>query len=236
MTEHDSTTMAGRLEVVKERIAAACARAGRSVSEVRLLAASKTQDPERVREAAACGVVYFGENRVQEARAKIPLAPSGIEWHMIGHLQTNKAREAVRLFAMIHSVDTLKLLRSLDAAGEAFGRIVPVLLEVNVSGEGTKFGLAPSDVPALLRASESLKRVEIRGLMTVPPISPEPEGARPFFRKLKELRDQWRAETDFALPELSMGMSHDFEVAIEEGATWVRLGTILFGKREARAQ
>lgn len=225
-------TFSERLNQIRERIEKACERAGRPSGEVRILAASKAQTPESIREAADCGLVVFGENRVQEARQKIPLCPAHLEWHMIGHLQTNKARDAVRLFQTIHSVDSQKLLAAIDAAGELTGRAMPVLVEVNVSGESSKFGLVPASVAELLNCANSLKRVEIVGLMTIPPITKEPESARPFFRKLRLLREQLREQTGFALNELSMGMSHDFEIAVEEGATWIRLGTVLFGPRE----
>ncbi len=224
--------LADRLQAVQRRIAAACARAGRDPAGVRLLAVSKTQAPDSVRAAAACGLTVFGESRVQEARQKIPLCPAVLTWHLVGHLQTNKVRDAVALFSLLHGVDSLRLLEALDAAAGAAGRIVPVLLEVNVSGERCKFGLAPADVPAVLRAADRLVRVTIEGLMTVPPLDPEPEQARPYFRALREQRDRWRRDTGLELAELSMGMSRDFEVAIEEGATWVRLGTVLFGPRD----
>jgi hypothetical protein len=151
---------------------------------------------------------------------------------MIGHLQTNKAREAVNLFHTIHSVDSQKLLTAIDAGAKATGRTIPVLLEVNISGEGSKFGLSPESVPATLACANTLQGIEIIGLMTIPPAAKDPEAARPFFRKLRAWRDQWRQQTGFALKELSMGMSHDFEIAVEEGATWIRLGTVLFGKRK----
>lgn len=228
-----TNTFSERLVQVRARIEAACQRAGRQADEVRILAASKSQSPENIKQAAECGLMVFGENRVQEARQKIPLCPSNLEWHMIGHLQTNKVRDAVRLFQMIHSVDSQKLLSAIDAAGELSGRIMPVCIEVNVSGESSKFGLAPEAAAELLTYSNSLKRVEIAGLMTIPPITRDPESARPFFRKLRLLRDQLRGQTGFALKELSMGMSHDFEIAVEEGAAWVRLGTVLFGPRKA---
>jgi len=235
MMEIDNS-IAERLVQIRERIEKACARAGRPAGGVRIMAASKAQSPEIITAAANCGLTVFGENRIQEARLKIPLCPSKIEWHLIGHLQTNKVRDAVRLFQIIHSVDSQKLLAAIDAAGELTGRVMPVLLEVNVSGEGSKFGLAPESVPAMLEYANSLARVEVTGLMTIPPAAKDPEDARPFFRKLRLCRDQWRAQSGYALDELSMGMSHDFEVAVEEGATWVRLGTILFGKREAKIQ
>ena len=225
-------TFEERLTRIRSRVAQACQRSGRQPETVKLLPVSKTHGPERVRAAAACGLTVFGENRIQEARQKIPLCPGHLAWHLIGHLQTNKVKEAVCLFAMIHAVDSLRLLTAIDTAGELTGRIMPVLLEVNVSGESSKFGLAPADVPAVLDAANSLQRVEIIGLMTMPPIAEDPEHTRPFFQKLRTLRDQWRPATGFALNELSMGMSHDFEIAVEEGATWIRVGTVLFGSRD----
>lgn len=231
MSATTNHSFAERLARVRERIETACRRAGRPAAEVRLLAVSKKQPPEMVAEAAQCGLTLFGESRVQEARQKIALCPARLEWHLIGHLQTNKARAAVRLFQMLHAVDSPKLLAAIDAAGELTGRIMPVCIEVNVSGEGSKFGLAPAAVPALLDSANALRRVAIAGLMTIPPLAADPEAARPYFRQLKILRDQWQAQTGFALNELSMGMSHDFEIAIEEGATLIRLGTVLFGPR-----
>ncbi len=213
-------------------MAAACARAGRTADSVRLIAVSKTHGPDAVAALAACGQRVFGENKVQEARAKIPLAPSGLLWHLIGHLQSNKAFAAVELFDVIHSVDSIKLLQVLNRAGDELGRTVRVLLEVNVSGESSKFGLKPEEVPPALEAANALPRLDVLGLMTMAPLAPEAEKARPFFRRLRTLRDQWSAATGTPLPELSMGMSHDFEVAIEEGATWIRVGTALFGTRE----
>lgn len=222
-----------RVAQTMERIRAACARSGRAADSVRLLAVTKKQPPERVREALAAGVTVFGENRVQEAKVKISMCPGHAVWHMIGHLQTNKARDAARLFQMIHSVDSLRLLEAIDEAASAAGRVMPVLLEVNVSGESSKFGLAPEAVPAVLDEANRLRRVQVAGLMTIPPPADDPEKARPHFAKLRTLRDEWRRGTGHGLDELSMGMSGDFEVAIEEGATWVRLGMALFGPRSA---
>lgn len=233
MTEPRNESFSERLNQVRERIEKACERVGRLPAEVRLLVASKAQTPESIREAADCGLVLFGENRVQEAKQKIPLCPTHLEWHMIGHLQTNKVRDAVRLFQVIHSVDSQKLLAAINAAGELTGRIMPVFLEINVSGESSKFGFVPESIPEALAFANSLKRVEVAGLMTIPPATKDPELARPFFQKLRLFRDQWREQTGFALKELSMGMSHDFEAAVKEGATWVRLGTVLFGPRKA---
>lgn len=230
-----SESFSDRLARVQQRMAAACARAGRPDHSVELIAVSKTHGPDAVAEAAACGLRVFGENKVQEGRAKIPLCPSGLMWHLIGHLQSNKAYAAVELFDVIHSVDSLKLLPLLDRAGDELGKRVRIFIEVNVSGEASKFGAKPEDVPALLETANSLSRLEVVGLMTMAPLAPEPEKARPHFRRLREFRDRWSVSTGTPLPELSMGMSHDFEVAIEEGATCVRVGTLLFGARERKA-
>lgn len=217
-----------RLEIVERRIAKACEKAGRSRDSVRLLAVSKTKPPEAVREAVECGLRLFGENRVQEAQSKIPLCPDGLEWHLIGHLQTNKAKVAAGLFQMVHSVDSLKLLQALEAHAEM---TLPVLLQVNVSGEAAKFGMKPDEVPGVIEAANRMQKCEVHGLMTIPPFSSDPEKTRAHFISLRELRDRLQDETGTPLPELSMGMSHDLEVAIEEGSTWVRIGTDLFGKR-----
>ena len=222
-----------RLAAAEARIGRACERAGRARDGVRVVAVAKTHGPEAVADAAAAGLRVFGENRVQEARQKIPLCPGDLEWHMVGHLQRNKVRAAVDLFHTFHAVDSPRLLDALDAACGAAGRAVPVCLEINVSGESSKFGFAPETVPQLLR-DPAPRNVDIVGLMTIPPFTPDPEDARPVFRRLRELRDAWQAECGVGLPELSMGMSHDFDVAIEEGATWIRLGTLIFGRRAQR--
>jgi len=221
-------TFLQRLEKVEQRIVAACEKAGRSRDSVRLLAVSKTKPPEAVREAADCGLRLFGENRVQEAQSKIPMCPNGLEWHLIGHLQTNKAKIAARYFQMVHSVDSLKLLQALEAHA---GTTLPVLLQVNVSGEAAKFGMKPAEAAAVIEAANQMQKCEVHGLMTIPPFSPDPEKTRPHFSALRQLRDRLQEETGTPLPELSMGMSHDLEVAIAEGSTWVRIGTDLFGKR-----
>ena len=223
--------IAENLETVRGRIAAACARAGRAPESVRLLAVSKTYGPDAVRAAAAAGQRLFGENRVQEAAAKIPECPGNLEWHLIGHLQSNKAALAARLFDWVHSVDSAKLLEALDRHAADAGRTLRALVQVNVSGERAKSGLAPAAVPDVLALADRLRNVRIVGLMTIPPLAEDPETARPFFRKLRELRDGWAAATGFDLAELSMGMTHDLEVAIEEGATFVRVGTGIFGAR-----
>ena len=223
--------IAENLESVQARIAAACARAGRAPESVRLLAVSKTYGPESVREAAAAGQRLFGENRVQEAAAKIPECPGRLEWHLIGHLQSNKAALAARLFDWVHSVDSAKLLEALDRHAADAGRTLRALVQVNVSGERSKSGLAPEAVPEALSLANRLRNVQVCGLMTIPPLAEDPETARPFFRKLRERREGWAAESGIDLPELSMGMTHDLEVAIEEGATFVRVGTGIFGTR-----
>ncbi len=220
-----------RLAGVEARLAAACARVGRERDEVRLLTVTKTQGPDAVAEAMAAGLTLFGENRVQEARAKIPLCAAAATWHLIGHLQSNKVREAVQLFALLQAVDSLRLLELVDRAAAEAGRTLPVFLEVNVSGERSKNGFAPEGVPEALAAANRLTHVEIRGLMTIPPVARDVEEARPFFRRLRELREGWRRVSGLALPDLSMGMSHDFEIAVEEGATMVRVGSALFGPR-----
>ena len=223
--------IADNLELVRGRMAAACARAGRAPDAVRLLAVSKTYGPEAVRAAAAAGQRMFGENRVQEAAVKIPECPGNLEWHLVGHLQSNKAAAAARLFDWVHSVDSEKLLAALDRHAAEAGRTLQVLVQVNVSGEGSKSGLAPEGTPAVLALADRLRNVQVRGLMTIPPLAEEPEKSRPFFRRLREWRDRWAAELGLELPELSMGMTHDLEVAIEEGATCVRVGTGIFGAR-----
>lgn len=228
-----NTGMVERVAAIRERVAQACARAGRDPEAVALVAVSKKQPPDAIAEAAAAGLTVFGESRVQEAAQKIPQCPGRLEWHLIGHLQTNKVAGAVALFSTIHSVDSWRLLDAVERAAAAAGVRVRALIEVNVSGERSKFGLPPEEVPGVLERGAGLARVEVVGLMTVPPFEPDPERVRPFFAALREGRDRWARESGLALPELSMGMTGDFEVAIEEGATCVRIGTGIFGAREA---
>ncbi len=225
--------IATRWAKVHERVAAACRRVGRSPDGVRVVAVTKTFGPEHVREAMACGLRIFGESRVQEAAAKIPLCPSGAEWHFVGHLQRNKAYRAVELFSVIHSVDSVRLLEAVERAAAAHGKTVHVCLEVNVAAERSKFGVRPEEASALLERANACPHIAVIGLMTIPPFHPDPEKARPYFRCLREWRDSLRKSTGTPLEELSMGMSADFEVAVEEGATLVRLGTCLFGARKA---
>ena len=227
--------IAANLEMVRGRMVTACARAGRAPEAVRLLAVSKTYGPEAVREAAAAGQRRFGENRVQEAAAKIPECPGNLEWHLVGHLQGNKAAAAARLFDWVHSVDSAKLLEALDRHAAEAGRTLQVLVQVNVSGERSKSGLAPAAAADALAAGDALRNVQVRGLMTIPPLTADPEAARPHFRRLREMRDGWAA-AGRDLPELSMGMTHDLEVAVEEGATFVRVGTGVFGARARPAE
>jgi pyridoxal phosphate enzyme (YggS family) len=225
-------TIGGRYEEICRRVASACDAAGRAPGEVHLVAISKKQSPAVIREAAECGISVFGENRVQEAAAKIPECPEGLSWHLVGHLQGNKVQSAAELFDVIHSIDSLRLLQRMNAACAEAGRTISVLLQVSVSGEASKFGLAPEEVPLILEASIQCMSLDVVGLMTIPPFTPNPEGSAPHFAHLRKLRDQWRASTGIPLDELSMGMSHDFEIAIREGATTIRIGTALLGARK----
>lgn len=225
--------LAENLRRVQERMAAACERTGRDAATVKLLAVTKTQPPEVVRQAADLGLGLFGENKVQEAKAKIPLCPSRLRWHMIGHLQTNKCRDAVELFEMVQGVDSLRVAEELNKRAEQAAKTVPILLEVNIVGEGSKFGYKPELLLTELQSLNALPRLEIHGLMTIPPWTPLPERVRPVFRKLRETKTECEQVLGVPLPELSMGMTGDFEVAIEEGATIVRIGTALFGERRS---
>jgi len=195
------------------------------------LAVSKTRPPDVVSAAADLGLLVFGENKVQEAKAKIPLCPGKLRWHFIGHLQSNKCRDAVQLFQMIQSVDRLSLAQEINKRAVEAGKTMPVLLEVNLAGEASKSGYAPKQLLAEVTEINALPRLEIHGLMTVPPWTPDAETSRPHFRKLRELKEECEQKLGAPLPHLSMGMSGDFEVAIEEGATMVRIGTALFGPR-----
>lgn len=225
------------LAQVREHIERAARRAGRSSSDVALMGVTKTHPPELIREAYAAGLCLFGENRMQEFAAKAAqLADLGeSEWHMIGHLQTNKAAKAVELFAAVDSVDSVKVAEKLDASARKLNKKLPVLIEINVGGESAKSGVAPEsqEFETLLQSAPRFEALEFRGLMTVPPFTDDPEGARPFLRKLRDLRDVIAARKlpTLDMDVLSMGMSHDFQVAIEEGSTCVRVGTAIFGER-----
>ena len=218
-------------KAVQQRIEAACARAGREPGSVTLVAVTKSQPPEVVCAAAALGLNLFGENKVQEAKAKIPLCPGRLRWHMVGHLQTNKCREAVGLFEMVQSVDSFYLVEELNKRAEQASKTLPILLEVNAVGEASKFGYRPDQLLADLSRINALPRLELHGLMTVPPWVADPEKARPVFRQMRELKAHCEQVLGAPLPHLSMGMTGDFEVAIKEGATMVRIGTALFGSR-----
>lgn len=220
-----------RLRIVRRRIAHAAAAAGRDPAGVTLIGATKGVDAERVRAALAAGLQDFGENRVQEALPKIAAVGADPRWHLIGHLQRNKARQAAGAFAVIHSLDTVALAQTLDRAARASGRRVRVLIEVNVGGEATKFGVPPVAAEDLLLACRRCAWLEPVGLMTVAPAAPDPQMVRGVFRALRELRDRLRPLAGPAFGELSMGMSDDFEVAVEEGATMVRIGRAIFGER-----
>ena len=219
------------LSLIRQRITAACARTGRAADSVTLLAVSKSHPPETIRAAVECGQIYFGENKIQEAKAKIPLCPSKARWQFIGHLQSNKVRDAVELFEMIQGVDSLAIAQEISKRAEQAGKTMPILLEINVAGEGSKFGYKPEQLLAELNTVNALPRIEIHGLMAIPPYTPVAENARPYFQKLRELKLRCEQSLGAPLPHLSMGMSGDFEVAIEEGATIVRVGTALFGER-----
>lgn len=223
--------IAANLNSIQHRIAAACQRAGRDPASVILMAVTKTHPPETVQAAANAGLVYFGENKVQEAKAKIPQCSGKLRWHFIGHLQSNKARDAVELFEMIQSVDSLSLAQELNKRCEQAGKRLPILLEVNLAGEASKFGYAPERLLAELNELNALPRLEVHGLMTVPPWKPVAEQVRPFFRAARELKQRCEEILGAPLPHLSMGMSGDFEVAIEEGSTIIRIGAALFGER-----
>jgi len=227
-----------RLERVHERIAETALRVNRRPNDVTLVAVSKTHTAEIIQQAIAAGVTDLGENRVQEADLKIPaVGRKAARWHLIGHLQSNKARPAVELFDVIHSLDSVKLARRLDGVcGEINREVLPVLIQVDLGKEATKTGAAESEVPKIIEAIAQLPTLRLTGLMTLPPYFDDPENGRPFFRRLRELRDELRAQGAFGdqRGELSMGMTNDYQVAIEEGATIVRIGTAIFGTRAAK--
>ncbi|HEY3852980.1 MAG TPA: YggS family pyridoxal phosphate-dependent enzyme [Verrucomicrobiae bacterium] len=225
--------IAANFDSVRQRIAQAAGRAGRNPADVTLMTVSKGHTAEVVRAAAELGLTMFGENRVQEARVKIGLCPSRLQWHLIGHLQSNKCRDAVHFFRMIQSVDSLSLAQEINKWAEKSAKTMPILIEVNIAGESSKFGYAPEKVLAELKEINSLPRLEVHGLMTVAPFVREVENVRPFFRQLRELKAQCEEILGAPLPQLSMGMSGDFEVAVEEGATIIRLGSALLGPRSA---
>jgi PLP dependent protein len=224
-----------RLEQVKERIRQAAESCNRDADSIRLVAVSKTIAADTVREAIEAGVTILGENYVQEARDKFnALVQYPVSWHFIGHLQSNKAKYGVRLFDLIHSVDSLKLARELDKQAAKVDKVQHILVQVNISGEDTKSGISADEAPGLIAEISQLKNIAVKGLMTMPPYFYQPEKVRPFFAALRELRDRIKAQSlpNVSLDELSMGMTGDFEVAIKEGATLVRIGTAIFGERQ----
>ncbi len=227
----ETSDMAEILQGVQARIAAACAKAGRKPDEVEIIGVSKTFGPDVVREAWEAGIRRFGENKVQEAAWKIPECVGGPEWHLIGHLQRNKVRPALDLFSVIHSVDSVRLLEQIERVADECGQRPEILLEVNVSGEASKSGLSPAQAPEVIEYALGCRNITLTGLMTLAPFCPDAELARPVFAKLRGLRERWASQFGIGLPNLSMGMSNDYLVAVEEGATWVRLGTVLFGHR-----
>ena len=222
------------LERVREQIAQSAAKAGRDVNDVELVAIAKMHPAEKVREAVEAGQTLFGESRVQEARAKISELTSNIRWHFVGHLQKNKVRQALPLFEMIHSVDSLALAQDINRIAEEEGLYPRVLLEVNVAGEGSKFGFAPDDLREQMEVLLALPRLSIEGLMCIPPLVVESEDSRKFFVQVRELRDSLEKEFNMKLPQLSMGMTQDFPIGIQEGATLVRVGTAIFGERSKK--
>ena len=226
--------IAENLERVRKQIVAASKKSGRNVDDLELIAISKTHDAVKVREAIEAEQSLFGESRVQEARVKIPELPSNLRWHFVGHLQKNKIRHALPLFELIHSVDSLALAQDINRIAEEDGLHPRVLLEVNVAGEGSKFGFTPEKLREDLENLLALPRLSILGLMTIPPIADEAEASRKYFVELRELRDRLQTEFHVDLAQLSMGMTQDFAIAVEEGATLVRVGTAIFGDRSKR--
>jgi len=228
------TNIRDNLTQVQRRIEEAARRAGRNPQEIKLVAVSKTIPVSLIREGIAAGIKILGENRVQEAREKIKDLGKPVQWHLVGHLQRNKVKYIFELFDMVHSVDSLALAQEIDKEGAKRNKIMPILVQVNIAGEKTKSGLSPKELIPTLKAMSPLHHVSIKGLMTLPPYFPDPEQVRPFFKELRELAHQVKQEgiEGIEMEELSMGMSHDFSIAIEEGATMVRIGTAIFGPRE----
>jgi len=220
-----------RLARILHSMEEACLRTGRNPSEVRLVAVSKKQSPEAIQSLVEAGHSLFGESRLQESMVKIPLLPGRLQWHFIGHLQKNKIRKALPLFSLFHGVDSVDLAREMERVASGDGHRSSILLEVNVSGESSKFGISPDQLASAVEEVSALPRIDLLGLMTMAPYDEDPEKARPYFRRLRELRDEVSRSLHVDLPELSMGMSGDFVPAVEEGATLVRIGTALFGSR-----
>ncbi len=230
-------SIAENVAIIRNKMRSACLRVGRDPEDVRLVGVTKTVPPERVREGVDAGLTILGENYIQEAQGKVEaLAGIHVSWHFIGHLQSNKAKIAARLFDCVHTIDSEKLARELDKQADKAGRRISVLLEVELGGENSKSGVEPETLVSLYRAASKLESLDVKGIMALPPFLDDPEEVRPYFRRLRELLDQLRDASSRPedLTELSMGMSNDFEVAIEEGSTLVRVGTALFGSRPAK--
>ena len=226
-------TIRNNIECIRERIAAAAERSGRKPGEITLIAVSKTHPAEAVDEAAACGISDFGENKVQELISKQPLVKSDVRWHLIGHLQTNKVRQVVGKTVLIHSVDSMHLAEEIDKRSAAAGIVSDVLIQVNAAGEESKFGAGLSEAEELaVQAAENLKNIRLRGLMEIAPYAEDPEEIRVYLRQVAMLYDRLKSSGFTSFDTLSMGMSHDFETAIEEGATHIRIGTAIFGERD----
>ena len=223
--------LSDRLQAIRDRISAAAQRCGRDPASIELLAVSKTFPVEAIREAVAAGQLLFGENKVQEILAKAPQLPTSLHWHLIGHLQSNKVRKVLLHVKAIHSIGSLDLARDVDRIAAELGLFPQVYLEVNVGDESSKHGFSAEQLRASLEALYALKRLEIQGLMCIPPFDPDPTLSRPYFTKLRTLRDELEQRGGAPLPRLSMGMSHDFDIAVEEGATIVRVGSAIFGAR-----
>src|SRR2546430_4803701 len=228
------TSIADNLERVREQIAQATGKAGRSIDDVELVAISKTHDAVKVREAIEAEQSLFGESRVQEARVKIPELPSNLRWHFVGHLQKNKIRHALPLFELIHSVDSLALAQDINRIADEDGLHPRVLIEMNVAGEGSKFGFRPDKLRSEMESLLALPRLSILGLMCIPPVADEAEASRKYFVQLREERDRLQTQFHVDLAQLSMGMTQDYAIAVEEGATLVRVGTAIFGERSKR--
>ena len=226
--------VAENLERVREQITQAAVKAGRSANDVELVAITKTHPAEKVREAVDAGHTLFGESRLQEARGKIPELPSNLRWHFVGHLQKNKIRQALPLFELLHGVDSLAVAQEMNRIAAEEGAHPSVLLELNVADEGSKFGFKTETLRAEMESLLALPRLSIEGLMCIPPLAEEAEASRKFFVQLRELRNSLEKGFDLKLPHLSMGMTQDFWIAVEEGATLVRVGTAIFGERPKR--
>ena len=228
------SSIGDNLDRVREQISTVAAKSGRTSNDVELVAITKTHPAESVREAIEAGQILFGESRVQEARSKIPELPSNCRWHFVGHLQKNKIRHALPLFEMFHGIDSFSLAQDINRIAVEEGLYPRILLEVNVAGEGSKFGFAPDALGQQMEGLLALPRLSIEGLMCIPPLATESEDSRKFFAQVRKLRDSLEKEFSLKLPQLSMGMTQDFPIGIEEGATLVRVGTAIFGERKAR--